>query len=198
MLLDDQGREVFAEASKDNVDVEYFRGLFSSSQPVDMENLFEDFSPRVSDELNVELTKPVSMSEIKAAVFEIKGRSGPGADGFTGNFYQQHWGTVGKDLCTEISLFFQTAFFPSEWNFTNLYLIPKVTNPTRMRELRPISLCSVHYKITSKILCSRLKKILPDIISDTQGAFVSGRLISDNVLIAHEMIHALRTYDTAS
>lgn len=61
--------------------------------------------------------------------------------------------------------------------------------------MRPISLCSVQYKIISKILCNRLKLIHPDIISETQGAFVAGRLISDSILIAHEMMHSLKAND---
>lgn len=62
-----------------------------------------------------------------------------------------------------------------------------------MTELRHISLCLVHYKIISKVLCNILKRIQPDIVSNTQGAFVRGRLITDNILVAHEMVHALRT-----
>ncbi|XP_048613115.1 uncharacterized protein LOC125587045 [Brassica napus] len=42
------------------------------------------------------------------------------------------------------------------------------------------------------VLCQRLKICLPSLISETQSAFVAGRLISDNILIAQEMFHGLR------
>ena len=82
--------------------------------------------------------------------------------------------------------------FPSELNKTNIVLIPKYSQPTTMKDLRPIALCNVAYKIMAKVLVNRLKETLPLIISDAQSGFVPGRSICDNVLAAFEVIHYMK------
>lgn len=145
--------------------------------------------------MNAFLTKPITADEIKDTAFNIKGSSAPGEDSLTGIFYQKFWHIVSPSLSQEIQDFFRSTIIPDGWNHTQLILLLKIVHPQRVHDMRLISLWSVQYKIISKILCNRLKVFLPEIISDTQGAFVSGRLISDNVIIAHEMIHGLRTGD---
>ncbi|KAK4386112.1 hypothetical protein Sango_2481800 [Sesamum angolense] len=68
------------------------------------------------------------------------------------------------------------------------HIDPKVRNPQSVAEFRPISCCNVIYKVITKILVSRIREILDHLISPSQNAFVLGRLISDNVLLAQETL----------
>ena len=112
-------------------------------------------------------------------------------------FFQHYWDLVGKDITTFVLSFLNSASLPEYLKHTFITLIPKAKNPILVSVLCPISLCNVLYKIFSKVLGNKLKKILPLIITKHQSVFTKDRLISDNILIAFESLHHLHHHKSS-
>ena len=85
-----------------------------------------------------------------------------------------------------------TGIIPPSINHTYITLIPKVKSSESVSEFRPIFLCNILYKLVSKLLANRLKKILPNIISESQSAFQTDKDISNKILVAFESLHHMK------
>ncbi|KAL0429071.1 UNVERIFIED_CONTAM: LINE-1 retrotransposable element O protein [Sesamum radiatum] len=139
------------------------------------------------------LQQPFSEDEVTKAIFHMAPLKSPGPDGLPPIFFHKFWNVIKHDVVTCILNFLNHRILPSGFNDTNIVLIPKCKNPTLLQQFRPISLCNVVYKIASKSIANRLKPWLDCVISPSQSAFVPGRLITDNVLLAFEINHFLNT-----
>lgn len=144
------------------------------------------------EEMNQKLTEAVTMKEVKEAVFQLGAMKAPGPDGMNGQFYQHHWEDLQQDVFNMERNFFETSILDPTLNKTHISLIPKVRNPERLDQFRPISLCNFVYKMISKVMTNRLKPSLPELIAIEQSDFVSGRQIQDNILVVQKVIHQLR------
>lgn len=140
--------------------------------------------------LMCELTK----EEVDTALSQmhpLKSLGPDGPDGFLAYFFKEHWKIIGREVRKAALVFLNTGIFDAKINATFIALIPKASPSTKVTDFRPISLCNVLYKLIAKVLANQLKKVLPNIISLNQSAFIHGRLISDNVLVAFEALHTM-------
>lgn len=120
----------------------------------------------------------------------MRRNASPGPDGFNVAFYISAWDWIGDDVTAVVTTFYTTGILPPHLNDTQIALIPKKLTCHLPSDFRPISLCNVIYKIIAKFLANRLKVHLPDYIHPSQQAFIEGRRISNNIVVAQEIAHS--------
>ncbi|CAM8977963.1 unnamed protein product [Rhodiola kirilowii] len=195
-LIDEHGVKQTDQGEMMKVAVAYFQKIFQAK--VDMRTMnweahLQHVVPTVDEVMNASLIEEISEVEIRRAVFAQGPLKAPGLDGFPGIFYQKYWSIFKDQIVSFIKKFWEDGSLDWEINKTLIALIPKKSEAVRMEDWRPISLCNVAVKIITKILASRLQPILDRVISIYQSAFVKGRSITDNFIIAHEVSHYLRS-----
>lgn len=169
----------------------YYQDLFCATD-TDSGEVIDSVPQTINQGHNSNLLKEITSDEVKIALFQMHPDKAPGPDGMTPAFFQKNWSVVGKDIIELIRNFFNTGELLAGLNETNLVLIPKNNNPTVISDMRHIALCNVLMKVITKVMANRLKEVLDVVVSDTQSAFIPGRLISDNIMISYEVMHYLK------
>ncbi|XP_077249090.1 uncharacterized protein LOC143888520 [Tasmannia lanceolata] len=136
-----------------------------------------------------DLVRPFQAEEIKEVVFKCDGNRAPGPGGFNGVFFKHFWYLIGAEVIEAIQIFFRTGNLLPAFNTTFIALIPKCSGASSPNHFRPISLCNFFFKIITKLMASRLSKVLNRIVSPNQSAFIKDRLIQDNILLSHDLCH---------
>ncbi|GJX03963.1 putative RNA-directed DNA polymerase [Tanacetum coccineum] len=174
--------------------VRHFSSRFQEdnrSRPTFNSSLFR----RVSvTEVNL-LEANITMEEIKSAVWDCDGSKAPGPDGFNFKFIKSYWEIVKFNFLDCVKYFEATGNLVNGCNPSFIVLIPKKSEPFGFSDYRQISLISCVYKVISKILASRLAKVIPSIIGPNQTAFIEGRQILDGCLVANEILRMANIED---
>lgn len=111
-----------------------------------------------------ELITSISETEIEAAIWAINREKAPGPDGNSSQFFKDNREIVKHDTCKAVQNFFTKGSMMKQVNTTSITLIPKCNHPEKVTEFRPIACYNTIYKCITKILCNRMKNVLPHII----------------------------------
>lgn len=183
---------VWVEEPKDVNDaiLRYYQKLLGSMMPsrkMEKRSIVH-IGPLLTKLQTTRLLAPFTGQEVRDAIWSILGDKAPGPDGYGSQFHKGTWHIIGRDGIEAVLDFFYSRQLLTEINSTTITLIPKVTRPGNVSEFRPISYCNVSYKCIRKLLCSRMREVLPDIIMETQGAFVHSRYIAHNIMICQDIM----------
>lgn len=169
----------------------YYQNLFASARSVRQPLRTAASFPPISHEDLAGIGADVTTEEVRRALFSMGNYKAPGPHGFHLLFFKEKWDTVGGSIVDFVQHVFAHLTSIGDVNQTLLILIPKGIDPSRAFDFRPIALCNVIYKIVTKILASRIKYIIPNIISKCQSSLIMGRNTTDNTIVLQEAVQSM-------
>lgn len=191
-LLSNAGDRIESQTGMMNHCIDYFAELLGGPCEPQMftQGDINTLIPfRCSEDQKKGLTVRFTRVEIRNAFFSLPRNKTCGPDGFSAEFFCGCWDVVGPEVCDAIEEFFLSGSMLKQWNATTLVLIPKINNASSTSDFRPISCLNTIYKVISRLLASRLLPFLSQVISSAQSAFLPGRLIGENILLATDLVN---------
>lgn len=119
----------------------------------------------------------------------------PVPDGLNPIFFKKLWTFTKSHIFQLVTNFFNSGFLPKLVNNTDIVLIPKTNHLDTIRNLRPISLCNIRYKIITKLLVHKFRPLLCSLISPFQSSFLPGRRISDNIVVTQGILEYMHKHN---
>ena len=136
----------------------------------------------ISEEQKQLCALEISENEIISALNSMKLNKTPGPDGLSVEFYKVFWSQISTLFLNMLQDAEKIDEIASATKDGFLNLIPKGNKDSRyLKNLHPITLLNVDYKLIEKILALRMDKILPSIINDDQCGFMQNRRIATNI-----------------
>ena len=175
----------------------FYQKLYSSTvtQTNDLHVYDDLFFPEgndlILDEVEQNLCEgPLTETECLESLKSMESNKSPGSDGLPAEFYKVFWKDIKCPLLNALNYAYSKGLLSITQRRGLITLIPKKNKPTNlMKNWRPITLLNCDYKIATKCIASRIKKVLPKLINNDQTGFMKNRFIGENIRLIDSIIN---------
>ena len=157
----------------------FYKTLYSKNAAVNPDNFPEFYSnddlPKLSEQQKESCEDTLTEQELLATLKTFRKNKSPGIDGLTAEFYLTFWGDIKNKLIEMYNEAFLAKLLP-DCLCTGVIVLLEKKGKDRLKiaNWRPITLLNIDYKLLTKTLSTRLKKVLPFLINKDQNGFVPG------------------------
>ena len=120
--------------------------------------------PSILEEAALWLDRPFDEEVVFGVINDFNGDKAPGPDGFPMAFFQSCWSVLKTKIMEVFQNFHTQAMFGKSLNASFHALIPKKVNAVEVKDFWPISLVGEIYKIISKVLANRFRRVTHGLI----------------------------------
>ena len=192
-LLDEEGN-ILDKAEDIKATVKrFYEGLYQKRSNIkcSIEDMVNKI-PKLTEEQTDSIQGEITLEEAGTALKNMKNGKSPGSDGFGAEFFKCFWKQIGVFVTRALNESFREGELSNTQKEGIIICIPKEGKAKEyVKNWRPISLLNIIYKIGSSCIASRIKTVLPSLISEDQTGFVPSRYIGSNIRLIYDMMHYL-------
>jgi exonuclease III len=192
-IKDDNGLDFRTNKQREDYIVNYYKDIYSIKPETtgDFEGCIEDFlgpeilaipevrNSKLSPEQSAMLDRDLELFELDNALRQMNSKSAGGPDGFGVPAFKKFWHLLRKPLFNYYTDMMRLEKISDSFLVSSIKLIPKKGDCSKIKNWRPISLLNVGYKIISKAINNRLKKVSGTILSRAQKGFTNKKYIQE-------------------
>ena len=173
----------------------FYRQLYSSCSPqVDdtYANIFfpEENTVMLDEQEQNECVGLLTEAECLESLKSMESNKSPESDGLPAEFYKIFWNDVHHYLLNALNCAYAKGLLAVSQRRGLITLLPKKNKPANfLKNWRPITLLNCDYKIATKSIASRLRKVIPRIINHDQTGFLKNRFIGENIRLLDSIIN---------
>ena len=166
----------------------FYRDLYSEKQTENeaKNNIISNIDLKIGE--SAFLTRDFNLLELHKCLSSFKGGKSPGEDGLPLEFYLTFWDILAPDLLKVFTDFQRLDRLPDSFRSGIVKLLYKKEDKTDLKNWRPITLLNVDCKLFSKLLANRMSVVLGEVIHPDQTCGISGRKITDSLVLIRDTI----------
>ena len=168
----------------------FYSDLYSV-EPVDLSSqdwLLAQLDRSLTSEDQQKCEGHLTLAECYEALGQMASGKSPGADGLPVEFYRRFWGLLGRDLVETLNYSFIHGSLSDTQRLGIIRLLFKKDDPLLLKNWRPISLLNMDYKICTKVLANRLRRVISIVLSEDQTCGIPDRSIFENLFLIRDTI----------
>ena len=154
-----------------------------------IKDIIGDNENQLNDDEAQKLEGELTYEELTLALKNMKNSKSPRNDGFTAEFFKMFWIDLGAYVLRSVNYAYRHGSLSVTQKQGIITCLPKPNKARHMlKNLKPITLLNVIYKIMSSAIANRLKTVLNKSIHQDQKGFITGRYIGENIRLVYDIL----------
>jgi exonuclease III len=147
---------------------------------------------KLTENEKADLDSDLNLIEFDNAVNEMKPGSAPGIDGISNKFIKKFWRLFRTPLFKYAVYCLDRGSLTDSFRVAKIRLIPKKGDPKKISNWRPISLLNCFYKLISRVITNRIRKVSDKITQVGQKGYSKTKVCQEVTLELIDKIFQLK------